>query len=121
MVEPIVLPGELVYFLFVPIILASIPGVLMFIKRQELTGQKSTISEYNINSMRGDLTEVKGDVKELRKDQSILYNALNTIKILEERVDKEEIKLERHEDALRQIDNIKWRLSVLEQKKSGAV
>ena len=114
MVDNIVLPGDVVYFLFVPIILASIPGVMMFIKRQELTGSKSTATEYNINSMRGDLMEVKVDVKELRKDQVALASSMRDIALLQEKVKELEQRQDKHEDGLRQIDNIKWRLQNLE-------
>lgn len=124
MVDNIVLPGEIVYFIFVPVILASIPGVWAFIKRQEVTGSKSTATEFNITTMRGDLTEVKSDVKELRRDQTNLANSVRDIAVLQEKVDKIEQRQEEHGDALRQIDNIKWRLQNLEGRKdkgNGAV
>lgn len=121
MVDNIVLPGELVYFLIVPIIVAAVPGILMFIKRQELTGSKSAATEYNISSMRTDLIEVKSDVKELRKDQANLANSVRDIAVLQERVGKIEERQDEHGDALRQIDNIKWRLQTLEQARKGAV
>src|SRR6266487_1260826 len=114
MVEEFGIPTQLLYVIVASLLAPTVMGVITFLKRQDIMGQKNTLSEYNISGIRVDLTEVKGDVKELRKDQQSFSNSVNAIKQLQERADKVEIRIERHEDALRQIDNIKWRLSVLE-------
>lgn len=121
MVDNIVLPGEIIYYLVVPIALASIPGILMYIKRQELTGQKSTISEYNINTMRNDLTEVKGDVKEARKEVQELKDNINVITIMKEKIERVEERLDVHmprfEDALRQLGLLDLRVKQIERER----
>lgn len=123
MANDVILSGDLFYYLLVPVVLASIPTIINLIKRSELSGQKTAISELNINTMREDLAEVKSNVKESRAEIQQMRDNINAISMLKEKIQKVEDVVEniipRFEDALRTIAINKLKIEHLEEEKYG--
>jgi predicted nuclease with TOPRIM domain len=90
----------------------------MLVKKQGLFESKTGLTDYNVATIRQDLGEVKGDVKELRKEQQEIINQTGELKGLITRVERVESVLDDHdkrhwprvEDALRRLDVLQYKV-----------
>jgi predicted RNase H-like nuclease (RuvC/YqgF family) len=124
MPEPLIIPGDLFYLFLVPLIPTIFMAITIFWKRSETSGSKSVIADMSINAISKDLTEVKIDVKEQRKEIQTLADDIHQMNAIKDRLKNLETALDqnirsnnpRFEDALRQIDVLNVRVANLEEK-----
>jgi hypothetical protein len=124
MVNDITIPGDFFYLAFIPLLAVCVPVGYGIWKRQLLTGSKeekrNVVTEMSVAKIRDDVTEVKGDIKEMRKDQTILVGAVRDIALLQQNFQELRNDYEKASEAslkmVRDIDNINYRLSSLERR-----
>jgi two-component SAPR family response regulator len=98
-----------------------VPGVtalIYLVRKQGTVDARGSLTDYSVATIRADITEVKGDVKEVRREQQELKESVNLMTTFGERVKNLEDTFLDHDrrlwpqvnDALRQLDVLKVRV-----------
>lgn len=105
-------------------VIPGLTALIVLVRKQGMVDAKGSLTDYNVNTIRTDITEVKSDVKELRREGQELKDTVATMINLSGRVKHLEETFIDHDrrlwpqvnDALRQIDVLKVKVDDMDKE-----